>query len=114
MYFEVYQRVYNSEAHCLQRQLVFSQLERAQANYTDQVEGIGEQIISPNVAVQGDFEVRCMWYGTVPVPVGEAICLHTAFLANDFFVRVDLTDELHLDLIFSPEKGEDTDEDAFW
>lgn len=55
-----------------------------------------------------------MWYGTVPVPVGEAICLHTAFLANDFFVRVDLTDELHLDLIFSPEKGEDTDEDAFW
>ena len=78
------------------------------------MQGIGEEIVSPNVLVQGDFEVRCMWYGTVPVPVGEAICLHTAFLADDLFVRVDLTADLHLDLIFCPSKGEDADEDSFW
>jgi hypothetical protein len=50
--------------------------------------------VSVDVAVCGDFEIRCMWYSTVPIQVGEAICLHTAFIEQDLFIRVPVTEEL--------------------
>lgn len=86
------------------RNLVFSQLERSQQSSMmgDEMQGIGEELISVDAAIAGDFEIRCMWYSTVPVQVGEAICLHTAFVEEDLFIRVPVTGELHLDLIFQP------------
>jgi hypothetical protein len=64
-------------------------------------------MVTVNQEVVNDFEIRCFRYSTVPEQVGDPVCLHTAFLKDDLFVRVPLTQELQLDLIFMPAPQED-------
>jgi len=61
--------------------------------------GVGETLVSVEKPVRNDFQVKCFQSGNIDVQVGRTICLHTAFIQNNF-ERVKISQSLNLDLIF--------------
>lgn len=61
---------------------------------------IGEPIINVQTKVHNDFQIRCYRNELVELQVGETVCLHTAFVEQNY-ARVQLTRTLHLDLFFT-------------
>ena len=61
--------------------------------------GIGTTLVSVEKQVANDFQVLCFQQGAVDRQVGNTVCLHTAFL-EDNFKRITITPTLSIDLLF--------------
>ena len=65
--------------------IIFDQLNTAVKDLSGNiVSGIGETYVFVDSAVQDDFQVRCFKHGDVEKQVGQTVCLHTAFIENNF------------------------------
>lgn len=63
------------------------------------ISGVGETLVSVDRPVRNDLQVRCFQSGDIDRQVGKTVCLHTAFIENNF-ERVALTQSLSIDLLF--------------
>ena len=64
---------------------------------------IGVPIVSVDTNVRNDFQIRCYRNDLVEQQIGETVCLHTAFIEQNY-VRVRITSYMQLDLFFAEQQ----------